>query len=100
MEGGGCQHLVSTEVKAEEVITSWKNSVLCVWVWGGHSGKLLLSHLRFESAAGLRPSDPPERVGHLGIRAFALCPGRLTQFPAYFPPAGKLRMTHGFCVQS
>lgn len=39
VEGEGGHHPICNEVKAKEVITSWKNSVLCVWVWGGHSGK-------------------------------------------------------------
>lgn len=30
VEGEGFHHPISNEVKAKEVITSWKNSVLCV----------------------------------------------------------------------
>lgn len=73
--GGGCRHLVSTEVKAEEVITSWKNSVLCVCVGGATAVNLSTGHLW--SASSL---TSPKRVGHPGIRGFALCSSTISSF--------------------
>lgn len=107
MEGEGCHHLTSNEVKAKEVITSWKNSVLCVWVWGATVVNFYKSHLRL---AGLKArlvivllttlKQSLNWGSTVSVVSLFLCPSRLTQFTAYLSPpyfSSETRMTHGIC---